>query len=728
MLGFIKKIFSPVNGQGKRGITLEKARRDARLSVIEDVERFGVEDYELRTGKNKRDTFEDYMQVYERSVWTYVCVNVIARSAASVKWKILKNVSGDRFEEDRTNPIIKVLKRPNRFMNWNDLVERTFQHLETTGNSFWEEVRSGTANDLVHIYSLQPDKMEIIPDAKKYVRQYIYWPVFSKSIEFDPEDVTHFRYQSPLSEYWGISPLDAAQNSITLEFWTIAFNKKFFKNRAVPEVALETDQSLTDQAYRRLREEWMKRFKGVENAFGLTVLEEGLKAKVIDRSQNDMQFIEQRKMNREEILAAHGVPPVLVGLLEYSSYSNALEQKMTFWQNTMIPKLRRFEDFMNRDIMPEGYSFAFDYAEIEALIEDVDLKTRMLESMVTKGILTINEARERLHLKPVSYGNTAYLSVGLANANEIMNHKLNEGGVGTERQKPEDQVNNPDKIYSKPFENPSKEPTPEVKKRLEKIQLFKGELDSEIKAYEKTVRAFFAEQESETVSRLEKKFSKSFKIKKDKDDDPDEFDIEFFLIDVQEENAKLKKISKEQFKRTTGKFGKQAVRQVGANVAFDLEHPEINKFFNKWSASKVSGINRTTEQQLRDTLEEGRRNGEDFDQFKTRINDVFSGTAGDARVKNIARTENVTWANNGRLEGYKQSGVVKEKEWVSELLPTTRDSHEEAHGTVIGINEKFRISNRKGGVDLMDGPGDPDGSAENVCQCFCTVEPVIDDF
>ncbi|GAH29481.1 unnamed protein product, partial [marine sediment metagenome] len=68
---------------------------------------------------------------------------------------------------------------------------------------------------------------------------------------------------------------------------------------------------------KRLNAKWIGKYGGYQKAFKTPVLEEGLKYKGITSTHQDMEFIQQRKITREEILAAYGVHPAIVGLFEY---------------------------------------------------------------------------------------------------------------------------------------------------------------------------------------------------------------------------------------------------------------------------------------------------------------------------------------------------------------------------------------------------------------------------
>ena len=62
------------------------------------------------------------------------------------------------------------------------------------------------------------------------------------------------------------------------------------------------------------------------------------------------------------------------------------------------------------------------------------------------------------------------------------------------------------------------------------------------------------------------------------------------------------------------------------------------------------------------------------------------------------------------------------KEWLSSRdEERTRKSHFKIDGTRIPIDEKFILQNRDGTTVEMSRPGDPEGTAEQVINCRCTL-------
>jgi phage portal protein BeeE len=103
-----------------------------------------------------------------------------------------------------------------------------------------------------------------------------------------------------------------------------------------------------------------------------------------------------------------------VGVYEYANYANAEHQNRSFWQKTIIPKLRKLEHKLDSSLIPmyqkssttedAKWFVRFDTSAVDALKENEDIKTQVQERLVRSGIMTINEVRRRENLPPVPWG------------------------------------------------------------------------------------------------------------------------------------------------------------------------------------------------------------------------------------------------------------------------------------------------------------------------------------
>lgn len=94
------------------------------------------------------------------------------------------------------------------------------------------------------------------------------------------------------------------------------------------------------------------------------------------------------------------------------------------------------------------------------------------------------------------------------------------------------------------------------------------------------------------------------------------------------------------------------------------------------------------------------------------------------RARLIVRTETAKAAYYGRRLGAQDSGFETEKEWIAAMDSRTRHSHRDVDGEMVEFNGRFNVAIYRGrvliGHEMLRGPGDPEASAANVCNCRCT--------
>ncbi len=102
-----------------------------------------------------------------------------------------------------------------------------------------------------------------------------------------------------------------------------------------------------------------------------------------------------------------------------------------------------------------------------------------------------------------------------------------------------------------------------------------------------------------------------------------------------------------------------------------------------------------------------------------RVLDVSGSENWPARSRNIAVTEvSRTWAFGGLAHAltvsqrYPSSVIMKM--WDAKEDRHVRAAHDQADGQTVGVNEPFIV-----GFEALMAPGDPSGSAWNVCGCRC---------
>lgn len=751
-------------------------------------------DYE-RYDYNEADTYRsnrvnpsaeilDFLALYQVNPHVYACVNAIATAIASVDFQILKK--GVNVDPD--HEVFQKLQKPNPHQVWFELQETTASYLELCGNAFWEEVRDDKYN-LLALYPLRPDKMRIIPHPKIKVAGYIYCPRPGIEILYGRDEITHFKYFSSTDEYWGVSPAYAAQNSIILDVYATAYNKKFFQQSAIPEGVLETAGQISDASYQRLRQDWARRHRGIDKSFEIAILEEGLTYKPLTMNHRDMQMAQLKQTVKEEILSAYKVPGMMIGASVKSNAGSLREEKKMFWMDNIMPKLKRLQQIINAEIIPKGQQLELKFVteNIASLIEDIQISTSVAMQLVTHGIMTINEVRHKLfNMDDADWGKTPWIPVGLAqfdsgvhpdspNAPHITGQVTPEGeGARMTTPAPQGPPNaakagnqatpmggsmpsagpgsgegvSAEKRF-KDFEKIIKaEPDWTDKKQVRdwrRWNIWKGIVTPDYIEIRNLMKAFFANQFTRVTKGLKAKWKvdpEKAKLKKARAiviteeawmnsytvikaaADPN---IDQYLFNVKQESGKLKADLIPKAVKTINKYGNTTLGEIGVDESFDLANERVVKFLKEQAGSQIDGITEKTRSLMGRELSNAYANGEDFDEMMIRLQDIWKGDLSESRARAIARTEVVTLTQFAALEGARQSGVVKKKRWVSELLDTTRDDpkgedHRTLHDMTVDIDDVFPAPARGGEVNLMDAPGDPNADPENLVNCLCILD------
>ncbi len=354
------------------------------------------------TDWRSRQYMELYGEAEYSSVWVYACVKALAQAIASVPMVFYRDTPRGREKLPLQHPLTRLFWGVNPLMTRYDFWEASVIYLELTGNCFWACEKEDARGWPTELWPLRPDRMRIVPDKEKLIQGYLF-DVGGRSVAYARDEIIHTKYFNPLNERWGMSPLAAARQGLLADFYAVLYNQKFFRQGARPSGVLSTQEELDDASFRRLKAEFEQAYAGAERSHRVILLEKGLQWQSVSLPQKDMEFIEQRKLSREEILAVYKVPPIEVGILEYANYANSETQDKIFWTKGVIPRLRKIEEAVNTFLVPRfgGDIFGeFDLSRVEALRENEDLKSQIAERLVRSGLWTANEARQRLWNMP----------------------------------------------------------------------------------------------------------------------------------------------------------------------------------------------------------------------------------------------------------------------------------------------------------------------------------------
>jgi len=338
----------------------------------------------------------------------YACVRVIAESIAQLPLHVYRRQGGG-VEKAPGHYLYQLLHdAPNNEMTSFTWRETGMAHICLQGNHY-SQILHDRRGRVLGLYPLLPAKMQVKRDDNG-VLYYEYTPTtqeadgkFTKTepVKLRREDVLHIKGLG-FDGLIGYSPIAVARNAIGLAIATEEYGSKFFRNSARPIGILTTEQTLKNPD--KMREAWEANYGGTDNIGKTAVLEQGMKYQAIGIPPEDAQFLETRKYQLNEIARIFRIPPHMIGDLEKATFSNIEHQSLEFVKYTLSPWVERWEQELNKALLTDSergeYFIKFN---VDGLLRG-DYKSRMegYSVAIQNGIMSINEAREKENMNPLS--------------------------------------------------------------------------------------------------------------------------------------------------------------------------------------------------------------------------------------------------------------------------------------------------------------------------------------
>jgi len=282
----------------------------------------------------------------------FACVHRMAKAVASVPWVAVKG-DGEEREIVGKHPISDLINNPNPFWSRQDLLERVTMHLLLAGNAIVP------VNELAgkprELWAVSPDACTPIKGtAGKFITNYAFFDENGTPVRKEPVDrIIHMQVANPADPYWGLPPLQAAGRAVDTDVAQAKWNYNATQNGNAPFGAWVSKTYLTDDQYEELLERVAEEYAGPVNARKPLVLGADLEWKDLARTSIDLDYLNSRKLNREEICSVLGVPPPMIGIYDQATLANLEGSRRVFWEEGVIPFLIDIRDSFNRVLAPK---------------------------------------------------------------------------------------------------------------------------------------------------------------------------------------------------------------------------------------------------------------------------------------------------------------------------------------------------------------------------------------
>lgn len=330
------------------------------------------------------------------------CVRVIAEGIAQVPLKLLQDSPTGRRRPAHEHRLYTLLHRkPSPWMTSFALRETMVMHAVLTGKAFAFLNRTGRDGRITEIIPLDPGAVTVRV-ADDMSRSYLVRGNGGVR-EFPASSIWHLNGPS-----WdgvvGLEVVKLAREAIGLAMATEEAHAKLHANGGQVSGTYTVEGKLNPEQYIALRRHISESITGANKGLPM-IVDNGAQWLAQSMTGVDAQHIETRRFQIEQICSAFRVLPIMVGTADKAAtYASSENMFLAHLVHTLSPWYERIEQSIDTQLLTdeelaEGYYAKF--IEEGLLRADMKSTAEHLTKLVLNGVMTRNEARDKLDLNPI---------------------------------------------------------------------------------------------------------------------------------------------------------------------------------------------------------------------------------------------------------------------------------------------------------------------------------------
>jgi HK97 family phage portal protein len=331
----------------------------------------------------------------------FACCRVLADGVAQVPLKIFQQNDRTRLPA-KEHPLYFVLyRKPNSWQTSFEYRETIMFHLALCNNHF--SFKNVVGGKVVELIPFEPGRMCVkqLPD---YSLSYEYTAVNGAKQTFPQESIWHIRGPS-WNSWMGMEAVAIARNAIGLAMAMEEQQSSLFKQGARPSGLLSVEGKLGPEKFKELKKWLEDNHEGASNASKTMIMDSAAKFTAMTLSSEDAQTVESRKHQVEDICRVWRVMPIMIGQADKAAtYASSENMFLAHVVHCLAPWYERLEESIDVNLISESDFKKGIYSKFieEGLLRgDLKATSQFLRELTGAGIMTRNEAREKLDMNPL---------------------------------------------------------------------------------------------------------------------------------------------------------------------------------------------------------------------------------------------------------------------------------------------------------------------------------------
>jgi HK97 family phage portal protein len=280
----------------------------------------------------------DYGQYLATSNDIYAVAQARARLVTAARLRFYAGSGSEKIEKADSRAA-QLYQRVNEHWTAERLERMDELSMCIWGHTAWaiEPARGGEPDQ---IWWLKPSRLKPVPDESKYLKGFLYEPLFGEPpIAFNADEIVWFRYPNPLDEFAPLSPLAAARLAADTSSAMSKANRNLFENGLMAGgIIVPTDDRVVFEQHQAedLERQFAVRMKGVDNAHRWAVLRYAAQVQGLNVSPKDAEFVAGLNLTFRQVCRAYGMQSALAGDLEHATLANATVFERVEWSRTLV--------------------------------------------------------------------------------------------------------------------------------------------------------------------------------------------------------------------------------------------------------------------------------------------------------------------------------------------------------------------------------------------------------
>ena len=674
------------------------------------------------------------MSAFAAFPFVYACVDAISSDLSGLPIRVIRG-TGEESEVDSDHPFNELMESPSSRVSSRLFRRQMVTDYALTGDAYALIAGDGEPQALLR---MAPQRVRVVPWTDGQPGAYEYDSAGGRR-SYDYSEVMHLRSPSweddPSSLYGtgAIRPLDSDLRTEKAAVDSAADTATIGRPSGIISPHEDGDRWSAEQI-KRMRAAYEKQLKGQS---GVLFLGGAANFQQLAWSPRDLEFVEQRKMTRESVLAVFSVPPTRVGLPS-ANYATAREQARMYW-TSLQGKAAMIDAELTRvaRMFPnsENVRVVHDFAAVEALQESRTERVARVQTWWNMGLdlqsaATVEGFEELPEVEE--------LLPDVEEEQEQEDEALKAIG---ELFAPESTKSAPELITRSEILDRYYDPTleldeyPQPENREERLMIWRSYITRLHGPAERLIRSrmskFLAAQKRRFVRRLKAKDNqKSIEAggiiaRALTQQDIDE------IMDELAELERMKKAVGPMTRTVTAAAFKTTAKQMGVKgLSWDpvrrqqFRDQQINRMAEQLTKSTIKGT--------REVVRKGIAQGLPVRDIAKMLDEDSKGLFGRARSLRIARTEATRLTNASSLAGMdeaREMGITVWKMWDTAGDDLVRDSHAALDGVVVDSYSDFETTfvDRDGNSQAITVQQPATSSAASFdVNCRCNLVPFID--